>query len=58
MNCQDVSGCPPSGRVPRDLTWPTLDDLGLAIEAPLEQETNVVLYSGDEVIDRNHRVYK
>jgi len=45
-------------RLPGDLERPTVDDLGVAIEVPLEKGTNVVLHIGDEAIDRDHRVHK
>ena len=45
-------------RVPGDLERPTVDDLGVAIEVPLEQGTNVVLRVCDEAIDRDHRVHE
>jgi hypothetical protein len=45
-------------RVPGDLELPTVDDLGVAIEVPLEKRTNVVLRVRDEAIDRDHRVHE
>ena len=45
-------------RVPGDLERPTVDDLGVAIEVPLEKGTNVVLRVRDEAIDRDHRVHE
>src|SRR5258708_17910831 len=44
--------------VPGDLERPTVDDLGVAIEVPLEKGTNVVLRVRDEAIDRDHRVHE
>ena len=38
-------------RVPGDLERPTVNDLGVAIEVPLEKGTNVVLRVRDEAID-------
>ena len=41
-----------------DPEWPTVDDLGVAIEVPLEKGTDVVLRVRDEAIDRDHRVHE
>ena len=45
-------------RVPRDLEGPAVDDLGVAIEVPLEKRANVVLRVRDEAIDGDHRVHE